>query len=435
MLIDEFGGRSRVDIRRGKASPLVADAFYHIGASYHATASFEKSADAYEEYAFLAPDEPRARDALQEATRFRLGLGQHDEALANARLFEQRYGQRYAVEAAAVVLAVGSAFIERGQWAESVAHHRAFVTRYRGGASADVQVRGMVALGYSLWKLDGNHRAEAVRHLAEALTIADQERSDDEPRLVRRERYRAMIVDSEPEAAGAGPDRRLALMVEAVAKARFYLAEGQLESFVALDRSPFSPSRGIPPAVRAWWVSREGRAKVASIERGVSSLPPRERLQWITFIQFEHWFVTWMEARGAARERAQSAYVEAAAEGVPGWEIAAAARVGDMFRSEMEAHLDLPIPAAIAQDPDLLDTYQSALDRRAEEFRELAIGAYQRCLRVSTRTRWFDERSRHCEHNLNALSPRDFPLADELRSDPGCLPEPMAEPGFIREGE
>jgi hypothetical protein len=51
---------------------------------------------------------------------------------------------------------------------------------------------------------------------------------------------------------------------------------------------------------------------------------------------------------------------------------------------------------------------------------------------MSTRTQWFSEWSRGCERQLNALRPREFPLADEIRAEPVHSPSPLAVPGLVR---
>ena len=429
-LISEFGDESSYAEKHGRVSPLVGPTLFRIGASFQSIASFEKAADHYERFAEGFPREKQARNALYDATLFRIRLGHHERALKNARLFERTWGDTQPAESASIVHATGTILLERHDWPEAAQHYRRFIRKYGGGASPAIEIQGRVALAYSLWQSKGPERGEASVSFERALALADLGRSAEESAAAKLSRYKALL-GSAPRRK-ADDQRALLGLVNAIAKARFYRAEAEYERFDAIERVPFVPRGSLPPKVRAWWIKRDGGAKVRSLEAGFRHLRPAERRQWINFVQFEHWLTTWTRGRNEARTRAQDLYVKAAGEGMPEWEIAAAARLGDMFRSEMSANLDVSIPRAISEDPDLLATYEAAFDARASEFRALAIGAYLRCLRVSTGNRWFNEWSRRCERGLNELSPRDFPLADEITSDPVHYRQRMLTPEIIR---
>lgn len=225
---------------------------------------------------------------------------------------------------------------------------------------------------------------------------------------------------------GDAEQTRLALMVDAVAQARFHKAEAAYERFAAIAPPPFRPKASLPPAVRRWWREARGADTARSVERAFASMSAEERREWIDFVQVEHWAATslgpWLDLRGEAQVAAMALYGEAAAEGVPAWSIAAAKRVGDMYRETMQAIVDAPLPEDLEE-------------RRGEliaQYRGSAIEAYESCLRESTRARWFSEWSRGCERALASLAPRDFPIADELRTEPVHSPSPLAVPGPVR---
>ncbi|MFZ5785848.1 MAG: hypothetical protein ACOY3Y_05350, partial [Acidobacteriota bacterium] len=105
--------------------------------------------------------------------------------------------------------------------------------------------------------------------------------------------------------------------------------------------------------------------------------------------------------------------------------------LGDMFRSFMQSLYDAPIDPSISGDQELVDIYRDALDEKARPFREQAVEAFQHCLGVATKNRWFNEWSRSCESSLNKLDPRAYPISDELRAQPGYQYSPLAVPNLI----
>jgi hypothetical protein len=223
-------------------------------------------------------------------------------------------------------------------------------------------------------------------------------------------------------------------MVDAVAKARFYLGEQAYEGFVAVSFPGFRAERSIPPAVRAWF-AKTSPAPARELDETLRFMSPEDRRAAIGSVQFRHWVATalepWVRRKDERRAAAEKLYLAAVAEDVPEWEIAAAARVGDMYRQFMQALYDAPIDPSIASDPELVDAYREALDRLAEPYREAAVGAYRHCLTESTRNTWFNEWSRSCEQRLNGLDPRSFPLSDELRAEPRYLASPLATPRLV----
>ena len=215
-------------------------------------------------------------------------------------------------------------------------------------------------------------------------------------------------------------------MVDAVAKARFYRAEGDYEQFSAITMPPFRPKKTLPNTVRRWWIETQGRETVRTVERAFKSMSPEDRLEWFYIIQTEHWastdFSRWLERRRAAQIDVMDLYRQVSSEDVPAWEIAAAKRVGDMYRSTLKALVDAPIP----------EDFEARRGELVQQYKEYAVAAYVQCLRESTRNQWFSEWSRSCEQELNALMPRDYPIADEIRSLPVHAHNPMAEPGIAR---
>ena len=108
--------------------------------------------------------------------------------------------------------------------------------------------------------------------------------------------------------------------------------------------------------------------------------------------------------------------------------IAASARVGQAFQAFARQLQTTPIPPAPRPPAGLAakkwaqmfeDAYCSAFDEQIIALEDKATQALGRCLDKSVDLSWFNEWSSLCEAELNALRPREYPLAAELRAQPG----------------
>jgi hypothetical protein len=119
---------------------------------------------------------------------------------------------------------------------------------------------------------------------------------------------------------------------------------------------------------------------------------------------------------------------------VPQWEIAAAARVGDMYRSFVDDFRSAPVPPMLEGDDELVDIYFQGLDEASKPWVEKAKGGYEYCLITATRVRWFNEYLTHCEQELFKLDPRAYPRAAELYTKDVYVYSAPAAPGALELG-
>jgi hypothetical protein len=115
----------------------------------------------------------------------------------------------------------------------------------------------------------------------------------------------------------------------------------------------------------------------------------------------------------------------------PPWLIAAAARIGQMYISIIDAVQEAPIPEEIENDPELFDIYVGAFDEPLEPVRAQAVDKFEFCLSTATNVRWFNEYSRICESELNRLDPRRYPVAAELRGGATFVYGGVGRPGTV----
>ena len=141
----------------------------------------------------------------------------------------------------------------------------------------------------------------------------------------------------------------------------------------------------------------------------------------------------WFHGRLAALIAAGTEYGKIAALEIPRWEIAAATRIGVMWRTFVDEFRDAPIPEEIESDMELFDIYTGALDEQSEPFQREAISKFEFCLITATRVRWFNDFSRQCETELNGLNPQEYPLAAELRGEANYVNSHAGDPRPVLE--
>jgi tetratricopeptide (TPR) repeat protein len=361
-------------------------ALYLVGASYHALAMYAKAADAYERFALRFPGDtpdrcteaerrsrlcPDAPAALRYAATFRLGLGGRERALADVRDFVRLYEQRQPQQAAEVSFAVGSIHESAGDHRAARDHWSAWLRRWERRADPGRVLEARVALGRAS-RAHGDADA-AARAFADARAAWD---AGVEERIV-----------GETE-----DDRRVRRFLArgAAAEARFALAEEAFEAFLAI---PWRPFRGGP---FARWLERD--------------------------------FRRWHDEKRAALDAASAAFDAVAALRVPHWQIAAAARVGEMVRRFFTAFREAPVPPEVRRDPELLAIYQAELDRESEPWRLASIARFRECVDRAAEVRWFNEWSTQCEAQLQRLEPRRYPIAAEVRATASFVPDASAQP-------
>ena len=108
---------------------------------------------------------------------------------------------------------------------------------------------------------------------------------------------------------------------------------------------------------------------------------------------------------------------------VPTWEVAAYARLAEIFLQFAAYVRRAPLPPDLRRHPEIIDVYCAMRDdpdcgRLWVRFEHVAATGLRRCLRTATRLRQDNEWSRRCEQRLNELDQARFPLADEMRPTP-----------------
>lgn len=376
---------------------LSKKAQYLVGANYHALAYYPKASEYYEAFASKYPGEDGAKctdaertagtcavasDALENAVFFRLGMNDEEKALDDAKLFEKNYGKRKPAKASQVFFAIGSLYERKKDWKGVIQHYEKYLKNYKRSGLPQQVLQAHVRIGAAYWAMGDTKRAEGpFKEAVKAWKASEERFSKLEGTDEQREKWFAEGKD-------------------AVSEALFHLAEYRYREFKEIK---FPEYRGGKSAksVKDW---------------------------------SEKDFRPWAEKKSKALEVARVEYNAIAPLKIPRWEIAAASRIGEMWRSFVDEFRDAPVPKEIEKDPELFDIYVGSLDEVSEPFVKQAIDAFEFCLIRATQVRWFDERSQQCEVELNRLSPRDYPLAAEIRGKPTYTKSTLAEPAPVQLG-
>jgi len=415
-------------------------AAFFIGQNYHALQNFSKAAEYYVKFASKYEGEEEAPSAMQNAIMFYIGLNNIDEALNTVAKYEKSYARKDIKATASVVFSAGFVFYNDKKWEEARKWYTNYLKKYSKAGLYDEQVQAMVMVGDSYWYDKRPDYGKAVSMYTKAFATF--------------EKNNEKVTEN----------MRKARLLIAAAKAEYYIAERKFMEFEKIKFPEFKGEKGVPAKIEKWWNKkqkekftaaeiaemdewRKQRKRLArwgyyeegkSIREQVKMVKKEERREELN-IQFEYWAETdlgpWFKEKTEALNEAAVAFGEVAKLHVPEWEMAAAARAADMQLSFMKDIYDSPLPPSMEGDQELIDIYRGAMDEKAEPYRVGAVKAYEHCLNISTKVRWFNENSLRCERELNELEPLKYPVSEEIRVSPKSEFEYYAAPTAVLELE
>ena len=392
-------------IERYPESPLSKKAVYLIGQNFQALAYYEQAANYYEQFARKFPGEdgkrcsaedvkngvcPNAIEGLEQATFFRIGLGDDKAAMEDADLFARNYRRKLPRQTSQVMFSIGSIYERQQRWPQVVSHYQEYLKKYGKVGMPHQLIQAHTAIGRAYWEL--NRKNEAKKHFQAAV----KGWTSGAPKRIRT------LKNTSKE------DKVLYIRqaLDSAAESQFYLAEYKFGEF---EKVAFPQYRGGKSMARVKkWSDTE--------------------------------FKKWVKRKQGVLRMAEADYAKVAkmtvnADGIEmksaPWQIAAASRTGEMYRSFVDEFRDAPIPREIEKDPGLFDIYVGALDDVSEPLQRQAIDKFEFCLKTATQVRWFNKWSRSCEQELNALNPTKYPVAAELRGEPNYVKATVGEPGAV----
>jgi len=364
-------------------TPLAYKAMYEIGGNYQAIAVYDKASDWFEKYAKETSYKGETADqALSDAVVLRLGLGQEEEAIADANNFNKYYGGRKPAQAAQIAFAVAAHYGEKSAWEDVVKRLNASMNTIDKQATLDVRIQahGLLARAYANTKRAPNAATEYKKVLG---AWRDPQKAVSEIQSIKD--------DSEDART-----RRIGRTLESVGEATFYFAE-EMKSKVDSVKFPEYKGKGSKEEVKK------------HIETKVKDWIGKKR--------------PLIEAATAEYKR----IVDLQPVPPPRWVIASGSRVGQMWGQFVKEFRAAPIPDSIKKDYELRTAYYGALDDASEPQKQMARGAFETCLKYSVKYQYFDQFSRTCEEWLADNYKTEYHLIDEFRGSPNRVNSALRE--------
>ena len=436
--------------------PLAKKAIYRLGQNYQFIAFYEQAADKYENFATKFPGEfsdPKEKDpvkrvdaplALNTAAFFRRGLGQTDKSIELVNLFVKNYGGRkeFFDQAAGVFFDMGQIYEQRKDWGKVKQHFAEYLKSFSAKGGIDRQIIAQVKLGEIAWRescpltLQPNGACLEVKRIRASAATALQAKTaaaakgkkmknkgplklgqcgpetkskitvhDRKPALVKEAMahfQKALDLYKGGAAASSVPkndeqerDRRVAVMTYHVAMAKMYQGDQIYEELIKM-----------------------------TVPTGLVFDPQKKKEMEASTKKFKGW----IEGKSKKLLDAQKIYQAVILMKNANWAIAAAARIGQLFQDFANGLFTTEVPTPPAtpsgmERDEWADMFRNAycdqMTDQAEPLDGKAVEGLKTCLDKSTELNWFNEWSKLCEEELNQIKPSEYPLASEIRAEPG----------------
>ncbi len=364
---------------------LAMKATYEIGGNYQAIASYDRAAEYYEKYAEASSYKGEfAPKALSDATVLRLGIGQDEKAIEDAKNYNKYFGRKDPTMTAQISFAIAAHYGEKEQWKEVVRYLTTGMGMIDQKATLDIKVQAHALMGraYARQNRTPNAKTEYGKVLGfwkDPSAAVSSIKGIDEDQ--------------------ASKDRRLGRALESVGEALFFFAE---EKRAQLDKIKFPEFKG----------KGDKDAVLKHINTKVKD---------------------WYEKKGKAIKEASAEYkkvVDLQPVPPPRWVIASGSRVGEMWGTFVKEFRAAPIPPEWKKDDEIRNMYYNSLDSASEPWKQQAKGAMEICLGYSVKYQYYDNFSRVCEVWLAENFKSEYHLIDEFRGSPTRVNPALREQAY-----
>ncbi len=384
------------------SSELSKKAIYEIGGNYQAIAVYEKAAEWYEKYARENPKGDKADMALSDAVVLRLGLGQEQNAIDNAELFQKNFGARAPAQTAQISFAIAAHYVEQKDWDLARRRLMSAMPMIDKNATYDVRVQAHAMLGRV--HVNSKGKGQAAGEYKKVRDLWSDSKS-----AVNK-------INSIPDEDDNAKLRRLAKALTAVGEAYFYFAEEQREKTV--DKIPF------PEYKESGYKGSGRKLEEMAQEEFQAEMDKRKKESENVKKHIDTKVKGWVEKKKGSIEGAEAEYskiLKLEPIPPPRWVIAAGSRVGTMWGGFVGDFRRAPIPGWMKKDDELRGVYYQNLDASSEPIKQRAKGAFETCLKLSVKHQYFDEFSRVCEEWLAKNYKAEYHLVDEFRGAPNLV--------------
>lgn len=423
--------------KRYPKSTLTQKAIVRLGNNYAAIAYYDKAATKYELYAHKFGGEKDASASLNNAVFYRRGLGNDDQAIDDTFYFIKQYKRKQKDEAASAMFSIAAIYEKNGQYDKVVDHLKRYLREWgrKGG-----QYRALWAhakIGEILWK-----QSCPVEAVNGACIRVKRERA-----TLRRKKHRrgtALATQCGPESkievrvVDRDPRKVRAAQKEMRAAIKLWHDGKVLKSIDGKDEG----KRRLAEAQTTYWYAAsrfhllgEDYEEYLALEfpKGLHFDPKNPAKKKKSMKVFNKWATDKAKKLAKLRDSYRS-IVDIT--GAPPWQIAAAARIGQMFQTYAGALYTAEVPKYVRTGKYAEDkwfAYCDVLTTKAEPLEKNSIAAFGFCLERSTQLSWFNDWSKMCERELGQIRPQDFPTASEIYSEPTRVAPILDTQGVVAE--
>lgn len=396
-------------------------AIVRLGNNYAAIAYYDKAATKYEIYAKKYGGEDDAAASLNNAVFYRRGLGQDDKAIEDTFFFIKQYQRKEREKAASAMFSIAAIYEKNGQQDKVVSHLKRYLREWgrKGGRYRELWAHAKI--GEILWQQ--SCPGEAVHG---ACIRVRRERAT----LRRNKRRRGSKL-----ATQCGPESKLEVRVVERDRRKLRDAQRHFRAAVKLWRSGKvlksikgdEGKRRVAEAQTTYWYAAarfyllgQDYEEYLALEfpKGLHFDPKKPRQKKKSMKRFNKWATDKAKKLASLRDRYRE-IVDIT--GAPPWQIAAAARIGQMFQTYAGALYTAEVPKYVRTGKFAEDkwfAYCDVLTSKAAPLEKNSIAAFGFCLERSTQLSWFNDWSQMCERELGQIRPQDFPTAHEIYSEP-----------------
>lgn len=438
-------------------STLAKKAIYQIGRNFQDVAAYDKAADYYEQFAEKYPGEKEASTALYSASFFRRGLGDNEKSIKDVALFVKDYGGRHEFidQAATVAFNEGQIYESQHDNAKLMKHFQDYLKQWGSKGGVDHQVIAHVKIADILWNQscplpDGGVNGACIEVKREraggAARVAEKQAKAQKGKKRGKTKHANLPATCGPETKSKiivhdrkpGPLKEaLTHYAEALKLFRGGAADKSVPGKNEQERNERTISMNYYASAarfRQGDVEYEKFLKLAIPDKldftppQPDQSPAKQKAAKKKMEESQKKFLAWFQNKGKQIDAAQKVYQSVIQMKQAHWVIAAAARIGQLYQDfsgqlyTAQVPKAGPAPAGYPQDEFEMyfhDAYCDAMVDKAEPLETKAIGALSVCLNKSTDLSFYDEWSRLCEAELNQLKPVEYPIASEIRAEPG----------------
>jgi tetratricopeptide (TPR) repeat protein len=439
-------------IKSHPESNLAKQSLFKIASGYHQLAFYREAATNYEQFATRFPGEKEASDALNNAYKFRVGLGESSQAIKDLNDYVKFYGAKKPQEAADVFFQLGEVYEKDNKPAEHVKHLENYLKMWGAKGSPEKQLIAHFKLGEYYWKkacpaevngtcmkierVSATGRQRAFYELNKKITdkskkIKEKERTQCGPpttsKITMIERAKNFSATAQTHFATvlklfangdvlkklpAGPERqaRANLAINAAAGALFYQGEKTYEDFLKVK----VPDGLLLQKPNNYDSPRKAKAKAERFKADQKKL--------LTYLETKGKLAATLAGPTAEKK---GVYDKVLDYKVAHWVIAASARIGQVWANFKDQLYTSPIPKELKTQNEWgtneREMFCDSLADAAEPIEKKAVQGYEICLKAATKESWFNEWSNMCEVELNQMQPSDYPLAAEARPEAGYV--------------